>query len=560
MLARTAIALGALGAASVAAIAVGGYDFGAILDAQERARAFERVGRFLGALGRPDLSAGFLQLCGTLAVQTLAIALGGTLLAMAGGSLLALCSSRRVLVGDARGARRAVLTALNETARLAQDVLRGIPDFAWALLLIPLLGLGTGAGVAALALNVAGILARVYSEMFDAVPERALEPLRAAGVGRLQALVYGILPHARTGLVSFTLLRWECAVRNASVLGVVGAGGLGSEILVRINYGEYEKVLTLLGCTLLLTVGSDLLSGFVRRRLDAGGASPAPTLAQARRRWAGLALVLGGLLAAALAVAVPDAVRDVSGSEVDWATRWQQTRDLYAGLFSPDWSVTGAALGSAAVPLSMAWLGTLLASCAAAAFAYGGSRRFQLGRAEFAGGRESAAARAAAWARLVVVRGLAIVARATPDVVWALLLVSFWRQGTLPGLLAIALHTFGLQLRLYVESVDALPVRRLEVVNAAAGSPRRTFLWAGVPSVLPEWLVNAFFQLEYNVRNAVVLGLIGAGGLGFHFSVNFEWFRFEKAAVYLLVMVALAFALDRLSRALGLARSRLSIT
>src|SRR5262249_61170120 len=119
-------------------------------------------------------------------------------------------------------------------------------------------------GVAALGVNVSGILGRVYSEMFDAVPPRHLEPVRATGAGRLQVLLYGVLPSARSGLVSFTLLRWECAVRNASVIGVVGGGGLGSEVSLRVGYGEDEKGLTLLAALVLLTVGSDLVSPAVR--------------------------------------------------------------------------------------------------------------------------------------------------------------------------------------------------------------------------------------------------------------------------------------------------------
>lgn len=93
-------------------------------------------------------------------------------------------------------------------------------------------------------------------------------------------------------------------------------------------------------------------------------------------------------------------------------------------------------------------------------------------------------------------------------------------------------------------------------MHAASGSRARTFLYGAVPAVAPEWLAYAFYQFESNVRAEVVLGIVGAGGLGFLFSFEFEFFRLERAATYLVVMVLLAVLLDRLSRHLGLARGR----
>src|SRR5262249_16843469 len=80
--------------------------------------------------------------------------------------------------------------------------------------------------------------------------------------------------------------------------------------------------------------------------------------------------------------------------------------------------------------------------------------------------------------------------------------------------------------------------------------------YGAVPTVLPEWMANVFFQFESNVRTAVVLGIVGVGGLGFLFGFEFEFFRYRRAATYLLVMVALAAGLDPLSRHLGLAPLR----
>jgi phosphonate transport system permease protein len=205
----------------------------------------------------------------------------------------------------------------------------------------------------------------------------------------------------------------------------------------------------------------------------------------------------------------------------------------------------------------MAFIGTLLAALFASLAAYFASTRFQLREGSFAG-RNGANPLARA-ALVASVRGVAVLSRGVPDVFWAMLLVSVFRLGPLPGMLALALHSFGLLSRIFLESVDALPPSALEVLYGASGSRLKTYLYAAVPGVLPEWIANAFFQFEANVRSAVVLGIVGVGGLGFLFSFEFEYFRFSRAGTYLLVMVALATLFDRVSRRLGLVLSHVEV-
>ena len=535
--------LAALAFLTITAWWVGGYDLAFLADPAARHRSWANVTAFLAALGRPDLSADFLRRTVDLTLTTVALAVLGTALGIAGGFVLGVAASHNVVVEDAPRRTRPARVLLCNAARLLQDALRGIPDFAWAILFIPLLGLGPAAGVTALAVNISGILGRIYSEIFDAVPARHLEPLRAAGAGGLQVFLYGILPAAHAGVVSFTLLRWECAVRNSAVIGVVGGGGLGSEVFLRLGYGEYEKVLTLLAFLVLLTVGSDLVSHRVRLRTRTEAPRPGP------RRYT---------LAAALALLVVAAAWRLSPSfagALD-AQRWRASRAAFGDLLRPDLSVLGRALESAAVPLSMAFLGTLVAAVLAAALAYPGSWTFQVLSGFFTGEPASPRTRVARGAALALARTAGVLSRSIPEVFWAMLLVSFFGLGTLPGMLALAVHSTGLLVRLFAEGVDAVPLGTLEAVHAAAGSRPKTFLYGAVPTVLPEWVANVFFQFESNVRTAVVLGIVGVGGLGFLFSFEFEFFHFRRAATYLLVMVALAAGLDRLSRRLGLARAR----
>lgn len=153
---------------------------------------------------------------------------------------------------------------------------------------------------------------------------------------------------------------------------------------------------------------------------------------------------------------------------------------------------------------------------------------------------------------LVLTRLLAMTLRGIPEVMWVLLFIAFFGPGLLAGTLAIGLHSMGLLLRVFSESVDNLPYRRFE--QAVTGSRLHCFATVAAPMCWRDWLTFSFFQFEANVRMAVVLGLVGVGGLGFQFSFNFEWFRFEQASTYLLVMIGLTVIIDRLSRLLKLSR------
>ncbi|MCQ9615730.1 ABC transporter permease subunit [Paenalcaligenes niemegkensis] len=250
------------------------WDWAALVDAERRDQAATRMGRWLIAFLRPDLSVEFLWHAWDLTLQTLSAAMLGTAIAIILAWPLAMGASRAICVGEessrfSRGVWRyfplrsptALLCAL---CRLLQDILRAVPDFVWAIILVAMIGLGPLTGALALALNITGILGKVYSELWDGVDESRYAQVSSLGGGRLATFFYGIRPLASRNILSFTLMRAECAIRNAAVIGAVGGGGLGSEIWYQIRFGAWDKVSTLILFTLLLTLTADLASNYIR--------------------------------------------------------------------------------------------------------------------------------------------------------------------------------------------------------------------------------------------------------------------------------------------------------
>jgi len=186
------------------------------------------LGTFLAGYVPPSTAPDFLHELATATLTTLAIATAGIALAFVIAVPLAIAATRPLSVaaiGPADGRWRG--RVLRQAVRTLTVLLRSVPEIVWALLFVRASGLGPAAGVLALAITYGGMLAKVYSEILESADVRPARALLQAGSGRLAALCFGLLPLAADELVSYTVYRWECAVRAAVVMGFVGAGGLG---------------------------------------------------------------------------------------------------------------------------------------------------------------------------------------------------------------------------------------------------------------------------------------------------------------------------------------------
>jgi phosphonate transport system permease protein len=145
--------------------------------------------------------------------------------------------------------------------------MRSIPEIVWALLFVRAVGLGPAAGVLAIAISYAGMLGKVYFEIFDSGDTRPARAILETGGGRLNAFLYGMLPVALPEMVSYSVYRWECAIRASVVMGFVGAGGLGQQMELSMRMLAGGEVATMLVAFLLLVALADALSALLRRVL-----------------------------------------------------------------------------------------------------------------------------------------------------------------------------------------------------------------------------------------------------------------------------------------------------
>lgn len=241
-------------------------DLGALWQA-DNART---MGKFLEGFWPPAHDPEFLTLLWQATLQTLAIATAGMTLALLLAIPAALLATRALSLSALPRGGRPVWWArlLRWPVRGLLIVLRSVPEIVWALLFVRAVGLGPTAGVLAIAITYSGMLGKVYAEIFESVDQRPTRALLLAGSGRLAAFAYGTLPNAAGELLSYTVYRWECAIRASVVMGFVGAGGLGQQMDLSMRLFAGGEVASLLLTFLLLVLLADALSRLLRGRLQ----------------------------------------------------------------------------------------------------------------------------------------------------------------------------------------------------------------------------------------------------------------------------------------------------
>ncbi|HEY2381715.1 MAG TPA: ABC transporter permease subunit, partial [Terriglobia bacterium] len=436
-----------------------GVDVRSLISAQ----AASDTWRFLSGLFPPDLSPAFLKTVFSAAAQTLAAAVAATLLSIVIGMPLGVLASahlwrRGILVEAERYSVRGVtLAGISQAARAILGFVRAVPDILWAILFVTMFGLGTLPGTLALALAYSGLIGQVFSNVFDAAAIQPLEALQSTGATRLQIFFRGMLPQSLPALTAYGLYSFECCVRAASVLGLVGAGGIGYEVSISMRLFEYSQVLTLLLAFITLMAITDAISHFVRGRMTRRLPAAAEIVAAPRASRAVMPVVI--LVVAVVSFYLAGFNREM----LEQQNLIQHAFRFISGMVPPDFapaflgrlgylalqtiaiSVIGTSIGVA--------LGALLTLPATAAIAF--IHKDATGRH---GAGERSLRFAAYWTARLVLNFL----RAIPELVWVLVCILIIGIGPFAGALAIGLHTAGVLGKLYAEVLEEVPRAPIE--------------------------------------------------------------------------------------------------
>ena len=223
--------------------------------------------RFLGTFWPIAVDPEFLRLIARETWRTVAMATVGISLALLLAIPLSLVAARVLSLSGLTGKMDKVPFWIRQSVRWVLIVLRSIPELVWALVFVRVVGLGPTAGVLAISLTYAGMLGKVYAEILESADQHSSRTLLRNGSSRMQAFFHSLLPTCAPELTSYTVYRWECAIRSSVVLGFVGAGGLGQEMDNSMKMFAGAEVATMLLVFIGLVALADRASATIRKVL-----------------------------------------------------------------------------------------------------------------------------------------------------------------------------------------------------------------------------------------------------------------------------------------------------
>jgi phosphonate transport system permease protein len=479
--------------------------------------------RFWTAAWSPDFSRAALQQTIGAVRTTVAYAVLGTLAGLAFGVVGALGVSRRAM---GRRLGRDHTAPHNRAVQLLLIVPRGIHEAVWALVLLSVLGRDPMVAILAIALPYGAITAKVFADIVDDASDQGHRLLRSFGGRRLPALLYAAVPACGGDLVSYAFYRFECALRSAVVLGMVGVGGIGFELSQSFQGLAYHRLWTSLYTLLVLGVAAEGWGAHVRR---AGGRRRARHGRQrAERRAVGRSTLLLGVV---LAILSWIELRPGVGVLFGGRTRGRVAR--WAGDSWPPrlpkhgWTELAR---SAVATAHLSLLAIVVATLIAVPMAVAGARTQRR--------------RATTRALSKLARGVALALRSVPAPVWALLALFVLLPGVVPGAVALGLYTAGVLARLFGEAIENAD-RRAEERLVAGGAGRVVgFSYATLPGLTSRWTTFALYRWEVAARDAAVVGAIGTAGLGRLLTEQTAAFAFHRILTTVAALVVLTSLID----------------
>jgi phosphonate transport system permease protein len=500
-----------------------------------------------------------------LAIETFFIAYLGTALAVVLSTPLAFMAARNTTVNRfAFGAARGVIVAM-----------RAIPDLVFALIFVRAIGIGgvggTVAGILAIGLNSVGMIGKLYADAIEQIDEGQREAVLSTGAGKGQALVTGVVPQVLPSFIGVALYRLDINFRTSTILGYVGAGGIGQLLHLYLSGLRYDRALGVTAVIVVLVLVVEFTSAAVRKSI-LGGIDPFEDRRLTRRiasagQRVSARVVGAGRTAAAPAVAAADAAQPFAFDEGTLRPPWTRQRRRMAaysalglvllvgsfvstGVTPVDLVVSLGDIWQVAqrlVPNDLAWLSGDLRSAMVETIA--------IGLAASATGLALSlplaylAARNVAPARWVYVasRSMVVLVRAVPELILAVLFVAALGLGPFPGVLALAIGTLGFATKLFADAIEEVDRGPRDAV-VAVGSTRLQEAVTGVtPQFMPSMINTSLYVLDINIRASTILGIVGAGGVGFHLIQATRTLDWETVGGILVMIFVVVYAIERLS-------------
>ncbi|MGV9798734.1 phosphonate ABC transporter, permease protein PhnE [Mycobacterium sp. NPDC003449] len=452
-----------------------------------------------------------------LAVETLLMAVLGTVLAAVASVPLAFLAARNTTPHP----------AVYAVARAIITFCRAMPDLLFAVLFVRALGIGVLPGILALALHSIGMLGKLFADAIEQTDPGPREAVRSTGAGYLREMVNAVIPQVVPSWIGTFVYRIDINLRMSVVLGFVGAGGIGFALQDALRGLIYPRALGIVCVILVIIAAMELLAIVIRRMLLTPGlSSPARDRIT---RFAFSALLAGTCLAALVVLKIHPL------SLVTWVFG---SVEVFARMIPPDFSALGGELFvAAAQTVAIGVVSTAIGIVLSVPVGILAARNVTPHASLY-------------W----LARGWILLVRAVPELILAVVFVAALGLGPIAGTCALAIGSVGFLAKLVADAVEEIDPGPMEAVRSVGGGWWNTLFAAVIPQSMPAMVGSSLYLFDVNVRTSTILGIVGAGGVGFLLFESIRTLNFDVAGAIVIVIFVIVYAIERLS---GWIRSRL---
>lgn len=506
-----------------------GINLGTIVDSLDNAAAF--VGRMF-PLDFPPLGETL-----SLVFETLAIVFLATLLSVILSVPVSLAAARPTRMG----------TTSQWGARAVTVLCRAIPDLVLAIVFLRMFGLGATAGIIAMGIHSVGMVAKLYADAIEELDDGPRESIESAGGSRTQQITAAIPQKLLPQIIATALHRFDINLRTSVLLGYVGVGGIGLAIADSLRVLDYQRGMALAVIVLVLCILVELISGSIRAMLmgSAGGGITGGTWVDRmfnRGREPGVNDIrltppwsrarLRRFLAAALIMVFTFAA--LWRVDISWSSLWRGLLDLpeTLALFFPPSAggSTANLLEQLLVTIQISLAATLIGAVIAIPIGILAARNVVPNKYIHQTFRVV----------IVVVRGI-------PELILAIIFVVISGLGGVAGTLALSVGAIGLLSKLIADSLEETDTRVQDAMRTAGATEPQVFFSATLRQAAPAFVAHTMYLLDTNIRSATLLGVVGAGGIGFLLLNASRINQFDVVTMVLILMVAVVLIVEGLS-------------
>ena len=405
------------------------------------------------------------------------------------------------------------------------SVFRTLPSLIWAALLVSFFSAGRFSGLLALSIISFFMSTKLIKEYIEAMDKDDFDFYKSLGIGKGKIYYKIILTKMRKFIVSTFLLCLESNIRSASILGLVGAGGIGQRLWLELNHMNYDRVSSIIFMLLILIFLIDLVSQKVRE-IDIKSPINVNNLASYKK-----SNILREILFIIFLIALFLIIKfSINITYERFTLGLKQGGVIIRKIISPDFAYLSRAVPAAFESAAIAIFASLMGAIVSFIFT-------PFTAVNIAPSKKVS----------VLFRVLINVIRTFPAIISAIIFFRGLGPGPFAGALALSVYTSGMLSKLYFEYIEDIPAETIMSMKALGLSPFTMYAKIIYPKTYRSFLGFVLYRLESNVRNSSILGLIGAGGIGTLLSMNIAWRNWNRVGSPLLVSSIMIIFFDYLS-------------